>query len=618
TFRHVADGKGLNFQIELEDELPRSMNTDSKRLQQVLKNLISNALKFTEKGGVTLSIKRATSGWQTSNANLSNALNVIAFEVVDTGIGIPEEKQRIIFEAFRQADGTTSRKYGGTGLGLSISREIARLLGGEIAVSSKPGEGSRFTLFLPQNYVPVVTTSKEDVDQKPESQQQEPPLLTKATSAGVNMTPTLSAEPPLLLPLDVPDDRNLLQAGDRVLLIIEDDATYAPHLVDLAHKRGFKAVVAQRGERGLALAKELNPDAITLDIRLPDMAGWLVLSRLKYDPATRHIPVHVISVDEDYRRGLALGADSYSEKPADLAALQETFDRISGSIKQTIRHLLLVDADEIRRLQTVSLIGDGHDVFTTLVSTGEAGVAATAEREFDCCVISPPLPDGRVPDIISKIEKQESGYELPIIVYSPSPMDSADERELREMAAEAVVKVVRSEEKLLEETAVFLNRKEEDLTEDQRRLIHQARSRDKMLAGATVLIVDDDIRNIFALTSGLERHKVKVFSAESGREGIEALESTPNVDIVLMDIMMPEMDGYETIRRIRQKPELRNLPIIALTAKAMKGDREKCIEAGASDYIPKPVILEELLTVLSLWIPQANEYSYRAAEIADE
>jgi HAMP domain-containing protein/signal transduction histidine kinase/CheY-like chemotaxis protein len=611
TFRHVAEGKNLQFHVDLEQGLPRSMSTDAKRLQQVLKNLLSNALKFTERGSVTLEMKKVEGGWYPENRNLNNALSVIAFEVTDTGIGIPEEKQKLIFEAFRQADGTTSRKYGGTGLGLSISREIARLLGGEIHVSSTPGEGSKFTLYLPQTHVPVVTTQAVRPDAVAFSSNgvthgEEPALLTRGSSAGVNMLKP-DTEPPLLIPVDIADDRNNIEPGDRVVLIIEDDTTYAPHLIELAHKKGFKAVLAQRGENGLVLAKEIKPDAITLDIRLPDMAGWLVLSRLKYDPDTRHIPVHVISVDEDYRRGLALGADSYSEKPADLMALHETFDLVSSSIKQNIRHLLLVDADERRRVETVSLIGDGYDVFTTVVSTGDTALAATAEREFDCSVITPPVPDTPVSELIEKIEKQSTRQELPIIVYSPGPMAPEEETELKRLSGEAVVKVIRSEEKLLEETAVFLNRRQENLSEKQRSLIERARSRDRVLAGATVLIVDDDIRNIFALTSGLERHRLTVLNAESGREGIEILAAHPEVDLVLMDIMMPEMDGYETIRAIREVPEYRNLPIIALTAKAMKGDREKCIEAGASDYIPKPVVLEELVSLLRVWLPETEE-----------
>jgi hypothetical protein len=338
------------------------------------------------------------------------------------------------------------------------------------------------------------------------------------------------------------------------------------------------------------------------------MAGWLVLSRLKYDPVTRHIPVHVISLDEDYRRGLALGADSYLEKSVDNSALKDTFDKIGRSVKPSIRYLLVLDEQEQRRKDLISLIGDGQDIF--IASLGDIGEALKMleARHFDCVVLSPTIEGIPMPELVEKIQKQAGHIELPIIVYSPAPLAAVEEDELKRVASTAVVKVVRTKEKLLEETAVFLNRREEDLSDEQRRMIENSRLRDRMLAGGKILIVDDDIRNIFALTSGLERHKLHVLNAESGRAGIQILNENPDIDLVLMDIMMPEMDGYETIRAIREIPEFRSLPIIALTAKAMKGDREKCIDAGASDYIPKPVVLEELVSLLRVWLPQTQEH----------
>jgi CheY-like chemotaxis protein len=389
---------------------------------------------------------------------------------------------------------------------------------------------------------------------------------------------------------------------------VEDDVSFAPMLMDLAHKKGFKAIIAARGDRALAMARDMKPDAITLDIRLPDMAGWLVLSRLKYDPNTRHIPVHVISMDEDYRRGLALGADSYLEKSPDEGALQETFDRIISSVKASLGHLLLADPNEVRMAETVALIGEGPDIFTTTVTSGESLLDVLSGRDFDCIVISPNLPDIGMSELLSRI-KQQGGHEhLPIVIYTGGELTALQETELKRECEDSVVKIVRTSERLLEETAVFLNRREEDLSDRQRSVINQSRRKDRMLYGGKVLIIDDDVRNIFALTSGLERHKLRVLNAESGQAGIELLKSNPDIDVVLMDIMMPEMDGYETTKAIREIPKFRNLPIIALTAKAMKGDREKCISAGASDYIPKPVILEELVSLLRVWLPQTHEH----------
>jgi signal transduction histidine kinase/DNA-binding response OmpR family regulator/HAMP domain-containing protein len=654
TFRHVAEGKGIQLNVDLDGTLPKVMATDNKRLQQVLKNLLSNALKFTEHGSVRLNVRRAEFGWHPDNEVLNNARHVIAFEVQDTGIGIPEDKQQIIWEAFRQADGTTSRKYGGTGLGLSISREIARLLGGEIHLASTPGTGSTFTLFLPQAYAPIpedrrrqqaraaLLETKPVKGDLPDAQKSAATAATAAAPAGreveapaqptqtavrarpavieaeVARPPVRMQEEPSILVSDIVDDRLSITPGDKVLLTIEDDVRFIPLLMEMARERGFKVVVAPRGDKGLNLARELRPAAITLDIRLPDMAGWLVLSRLKYDPATRHIPVHVISVDEDYRRGLALGAESYLEKTEDADALRATFDRIHKSVRDAAHLLLLVDSDEQRRKATTELIGDNGGVLTTAVATGEEAIRQAQNTEFDCAVVTPPVLDMTVPEIVEKFQKQAGRTELPTIVYATDALDREEESELRRVAESSVVKTVPNRERLLEETAVFLNRREEDLTDEQKKIIEDARKKDAVLTGGKVLIVDDDVRNIFALTSGLERQKLDVFHAESGKAGIEMLKHNPEIDLVLMDIMMPEMDGYETTRAIRQYPQFRNLPIIALTAKAMKGDREKCIEAGASDYIPKPIVLEELVALLRVWLPQVHTHAAVEAAGGDD
>jgi HAMP domain-containing protein/signal transduction histidine kinase/DNA-binding response OmpR family regulator len=647
TFRHIADGKGLQFAVELDNDVPKVMSTDNKRLQQVLKNLLSNALKFTEEGSVTLHVRRAESGWSVENQSLNNARSVLAFEVRDTGIGIPSEKQAMIFEAFRQADGTTSRRYGGTGLGLSISREIARLLGGEIHLQSTEGLGSTFTVYLPQAYVPVPEeqwrhATASIIEGLPARAELDPAGKAAAASdesaiAGNGALPPVSdrtdgkpgaasAEPErgevaelssLLVSPIIDDDRATVAVGDKVLLIIEDDPTYIARLIDLAHNRGFKCVAAPRGDKGLKLARELRPAAITLDIRLPDMAGWLVLSRLKYDAATRHIPVHVISVDEDYRRGLALGAESYTEKVADTGILERTFERIERSVRATTHTLLLAEPDEARRRETTELIGDQGGIVTTAVATGADAVDVALKNDFDCLVVAARLPDMASAQLIREIRQADGQPELPTIVFAPEGLSPDEEADLRHVAESAVVKTVSSPERLLEETAVFLNRREEDLTEEQKRIIEEARRKETTFTGGTVLIVDDDVRNIFALTSGLERYKLTVFNAESGQAGINLLKEHPDIDLVLMDIMMPHMNGYETTRRIRQIPQFRNLPIIALTAKAMKGDREKCIEAGASDYIPKPIVLEELVALLRVWLPQVHAHQTVEATSGD-
>jgi CheY-like chemotaxis protein/two-component sensor histidine kinase len=640
TFRHIAEGKGLHFTVDLDPALPRAMTTDAKRLQQVIKNLLSNAIKFTETGGVTLTIQKVDEGWSKDHPVLNLSRNVIAFTVTDTGIGIPEDKQAVIFEAFRQADGTTSRKYGGTGLGLSISRQIANLLGGEIRLTSTAGKGSTFTLYLPQTYIPTAFMPRQQAAaagpanqpsanadasatpvprllQTPFVPAPPPPASTPVTGAGNG-----DYEPPLLAPGEMTDDRASIEPGDRVLLVIEDDMNFIPVMMELGRKRGFKVAVANRGEKAVQLAKQLKPEAITLDIRLPDMGGWLILRQLKFDGATRHIPIHIVSVEEDVRRGIALGADTYTEKSEDKQNLLALFDVIQKGIVS--RNLLVVAADDNLAKQMLKVV-DGPDLTTTRVTSIEEAIAAIDKQKYDCVVVGcgePGSGDGQAScrtalDLIAAIEKHPGSGLLPIVVYAVGEPPREQEAEFRQLADLAVVKRVSSPERLFDETAVFLSRHEADLTEEQRRMLETLRQRETILPGGTVLIVDDDVRNIFALTSGLERHRMKVLHAESGQAGIEMLARQGDVDVVLMDIMMPEMDGYETIRRIRQIPEFRTLPIIALTAKAMKGDREKCIEAGASDYIPKPVILEDLIALLRVWLPQANDDVPTGSVLAD-
>ena len=587
TFRPLAEEKGLAFDASLAPDLPDEIRTDRQRLQQILKNLIANAIKFTDEGQVRLEIRMASQRRFASRA-LDNAERVIAFAVRDSGIGIPREKQRLIFEAFQQADGTTSRKYGGTGLGLSISREIARLLGGEIRVESEEGKGSTFTLLLPLRYEPV---SSPDT---PESEIQRHTQPDRAVT---------SPELPAVEYDDNPlgDDRDSVEPGDKVVLIVENDTGFASILRDLARDKDFRVLIALDGETGLRMAHEYRPDAITLDLDLPGIDGWAVLDRLKHHPNTRHIPVHIVSGTDARQQGLRAGALSYLEKPVSKEALDEAFDDIARFLDQRVRNLLVVEDDETQRQAIVELIGD-DDVNITPVATAEEALEQLSQRHFDCMVLDLGLHDMSGFTLLEQIKSDPEMQSLPIIIYTGKDLTSAEETQLRRYAETIIVKDVRSPERLLDETALFLHRIEARLPEQKRRMLQQLHSTEAVFNGKRVLVVDDDIRNIFALTSVLEGHGMKVLFAENGKDALALLDKGEAVDLVLMDVMMPEMDGYETTRRIRTAPQWRSLPIIALTAKAMKGDREKCIEAGASDYITKPVDTDQLLSLMRVWL----------------
>ncbi|BBD68291.1 multi-sensor hybrid histidine kinase [Nostoc commune NIES-4072] len=597
TFRQVAHNKELSFTIERDEKLPPTIYNDSKRLQQVLKNLLANAFKFTEQGGVKLQIGIATKADEVDNA-------MIAFAVSDTGIGIPEEKQKIIFEAFQQADGTTSRKYGGTGLGLSISRELAQLLGGRIEIVSQPGQGSTFTLFLPRRHEGKDKNSLTPSLSGPISSMRAASLI-KEVPLVVENRPTIDISPSpkvlVSLPNDIPDDREIIQPGDRILLIIEDDDKFARILLDMAREQGFKTIVALQSKQGLALAQEFKPDAIMLDIHMPEMDGWTVLDRLKHKPDTRHIPVHILSVDERQQRGLQLGAITYLQKPVSPEALTQVLTEIKGFIERQVKNLLIVEDDPVQAQSIIELIGNG-DVHSTAVGTGAEALSILRSHHFDCMVLDLGLPDMSGFTLIEQIKQESRLLKLPIIVYTGKELSRQEETQLRGLAETIIIKNVRSPERLLDETALFLHRVQANLPPPKRQILEQLHQNDPVLANRTILIVDDDLRNIFALTSFLESYQMQVLFAENGRDGIEKLQTNPEINIVLMDIMMPEMDGYETTRAIRQQQQFRSLPIIALTAKAMPGDREKCIEAGASDYITKPVDTEQLLSLLRVWL----------------
>ncbi|MCI0603886.1 HAMP domain-containing protein [bacterium] len=589
SFRQIAEQKGLDYEIRIDETAPGIMRTDPLRLEQVLRNLLSNAFKFTDSGKIEMNISAAPPANHLTAPTLRDSQNVIAIAVTDTGIGIPKDKQRIIFEAFQQGDSGSNRSHGGTGLGLTISREIVRLLGGEIHLSSEPGEGSVFTLYLPEKYVAVTPSLDSQIPGFRRLEQ----MLTDVTLPQDLFTQT-----------EFLDDRYELRPGDKTLLIVEDDENFAGILVDIAHQKGFKVILAHKGDTGLALAHEFIPDAILLDMVLPVLDGWTVLTRLKHHPRTRHIPVQIISVLEDRHRGLQQGAYAYMMKPVSPETLDNALDKIVDFINRGMKTLLVVEDDEAQRKAIAELIG-ATDLDIVSAATGTEAVEIMKRQRVDCMVLDLSLPDI---DGFELLEEVKARYtELPIIVYTGRELTEKEETQLKRYADSIVIKGVSSPERLLDETALFLHRVESKLPKEKEQILAQLHDQDSVLANRKVLIVDDDVRNIFALTSVLENsvpqdQPMKILFAENGREGIEMLEKNPDTDLVLMDIMMPGMDGYETIRELRKKENFRQLAVIALTAKAMKGDREKCMEAGASDYIAKPVDVEKLLSLMRVWL----------------
>jgi HAMP domain-containing protein/signal transduction histidine kinase/CheY-like chemotaxis protein len=604
TFRHVAENKKLDFEINVANNVPRAVHTDAKRLQQIIKNLLSNAFKFTDKGKVALEIFPATEGWSTDHSNLNAAKSVVGIRVHDTGIGIPAEKQQIIFEAFQQADGSTSRKYGGTGLGLAISREIAGLLGGEIRLSSTPGQGSSFTLFLPQSYTPTKQAKRQlsDMDAASSTNATTITALMQSASTTTAMQPMIAVDPVPPAPSAFDDDSGNILDGDRVLLVVENESTFARFLVDVGREHGFKVLVSTHGTTALQIAREIKPTAITLDINLPDIDGWRILHRLKNDPATRHIPVQMISTEEDRERGLRMGAMGALNKPIKTKeALDLTFDRIKAFTEPHTRSILLVESDPAKCKDVTDLIGTENLTIST-ASTAADAVESLKSNRADLIITSLDLPDRKGFDFLDEIKEDGALRDIPVLVYTQKDLSKREETHLKRLTQTAVLKDVRSAGRLLDETALFLHHKVSDLSESKRKILDGLYQASTALAGKKVLIVDDDIRNIFAMTTVLEPHKMSILSAETGKTALDLLQSNPDIDVVLMDIMMPDMDGYDTMRAIRKLSKFRTLPIIALTAKAMKGDREKCIEAGASDYIAKPVDTEQLLSLLRLWL----------------
>jgi CheY-like chemotaxis protein/CHASE3 domain sensor protein len=579
-FEPMARHKGLAFRVELDPGAPRELVTDRQRLGQVLKNLLSNALKFTSRGEVVLGVRAAQDGR-------------IDFAVRDTGIGLPEHQQDIIFEAFRQADGSTHRRFGGTGLGLSISRDLARMLGGDISVTSRPNEGSLFTLSLPVVYAPPAT----------------PPGETRAPEAVAAVAPKAkaNASEPRVAPPTVDDDRHAL-VGQRTLLLIEDDATFAQILRDLAREKGFQCIVAQTAADGLFAAAHYLPNAIVLDMKLPDLSGLGVLDQLKRDAATRHIPVHVVSASDYSRQAMELGAVGYALKPVRRDELEQALQRLEAKISQQLHRVLVVEDDERQRRSVTELLANGSTRIVG-VSTAAQALEQLEAADFDCIVMDLNLPDSSGCDLLERMAGREGRALPPVIVYTGRDLSRDEELKLRRFSSSIILKDARSPERLLDEVTLFLHQVESDLPEERQRMLKAVRSRESALDGRRVLVVEDDVRNVFALSSVLEPRGAKVEIARNGREALDALQhrvdsARPQVDMILMDIMMPEMDGLTAMREIRKRPEWARIPILALTAKAMPDDHDECLAAGANDYIAKPLDVERLLSLVRVWMPK--------------
>ncbi|HVE45796.1 MAG TPA: HAMP domain-containing protein [Acidimicrobiales bacterium] len=601
-FRPVAEEKELEFTLDRLPDVPRLVVTDEQRLHQILRNLLSNAFKFTEQGSVALTIGLAPQDIRFTNPVLAEAERVVAFTVTDTGIGIAPDKLRLVFEAFQQADGTTSRRYGGTGLGLSISREIARLLGGEIRATSTVGEGSVFTLYLPEVYAPTPETTRPHQGLPAQTG---PAGQGHLSAVGSLAWPSTDEEnEDALEPAlgDIPDDRGSIAEGDRALLVVAADEEVSRQLLDLGRERGFKVVLASRGGAAVALAREVRPDAIVVDADLAFAEGEALLGHFKRDAELRHIPVHVMAPPDMRWRMLRSGAFGFSAKPVGREALAAAVDALGTYLEPGERHLLVVEDNETERQAVTALLGGGPRVVTTAVGSSEEAVTVLEEQPVDCVVLDLKLPKMSGFSLLERIKSDERFQGIPVIVYTGKDLTRREETRLSKFAESIIVKDARSPERLLEEVTLFLHQPGNQLPEDQRLILEQLQNHASLLTGKRVLIVDDDVRNVFALTSVLERQGMTVLFAENGKDGIAILKQNPDVDLVLMDIMMPEMDGYETTEAIRRIPRFQKLPIIALTAKAMKGDREKSIAAGASDYITKPVDVDQLMSLIRVWL----------------
>jgi CheY-like chemotaxis protein len=583
----------VGFAIRMDSPLPKSMTTDVKRLQQIIKNLLSNAFKFTHEGAVTFSVILAGSGWSPENEELERAGQVIAFSVTDTGIGIPPDKQQIIFEAFQQADGSTSRKYGGTGLGLAISRELSRLLGGEIRLVSAPGVGSTFTLYLPLAH----------------AASRKPALRAPAAQFGVAAAPAPAAETaePLYAepevepePNEAADDRGEVKPDDVSILIVENDLAFAKVLLESARQQGFKGLVAGTAASALSMIKEYQPSVMTLDIYLPDMQGWRILDRLKADLSTRHIPGCVVSTDDSRERAFNSGALGFIAKPvASTSLIDEAFAQLKSFVVRAQKSLVLLMPQGAERDALAARL-ESDDIEVHAVDDKTQACSLLRREATDCLVVHGTLADLQPNDLIEVMEEQAVTRQLPVVLYGPEAAGTL--AGWKRSDGVFALREARSPERLLDTIYFFLHRSIVGLPQEQRQAVHDLHNSSRVLEGKKALVVDDDMRNIFALSTVLHDQGMRMASASNGREAIRLVKEDPAIDIVLMDIMMPEMDGITTMQEIRKLPDKRDLPIIAVTAKAMKGDREKCIRAGAWDYLSKPVDTVHLLAVLRGWL----------------
>ncbi len=596
-FTSAMREKNLKLNIKLNDNLPSSIKTDQQRVEQIIKNLMSNAIKFTQQGSITVDFHKPTIDVDLSRSKLDYKKS-IAISVIDTGIGIPKNKQLAIFEAFQQADGSTSRKYGGTGLGLSISRELSKFLCGEIQLQSEVGKGSVFTLYLPFETNIKSGEIKREVFANTSSLNNE---IENNTHLKIEKSDKETQQQMIDDVQSIPDDRDKLKEDDKIILVIEDDPNFAKILMRQCHEKNFKCIASATGEEGLKLAEQYVPQAIILDIMLPGIDGWTVLENLKSNPKIRHIPVHMMSVLEETIDAYKKGAIGYLTKPVKKEDLDDAFDKIENFNKRKVKELLIVEDDKNTRKSIKVLIG-GSDVRITEAETGKDAVKKIKSQKFDCIVLDLGLPDMAGEDLLEKLKKDKNIELPPVIVYTGKELTKIENDNLMRFTDSIIIKGVKSEERLLDETALFLHRVVSDMPEQKQKIISNLYNKDLIFENKKILIVDDDMRNVFALTKVLEERGMNVLKAENGKMALDIVNKENDIDLILMDIMMPVMDGYETIRKIREQNKFIDLPIIALTAKAMKQDREKCISAGANDYLSKPIVVEKLLSLMRVWL----------------
>lgn len=612
NFEHLTHEKGLYLNIDVDKKLPADIITDRQRVEQIIKNLLSNAIKFTEKGGITVELRKINKSKELEKIGFK-AQSGVSISVKDTGIGIPEDKIRSIFHAFQQADGTTSRKFGGTGLGLSISRELAQLLKGTIDLQSKTGEGSTFTLYLPESIsqeelkhvsnVNEIVSEAENVVEPVKEYAKEKTEVSNSITENADEGPVKAKEEDIEIKKvnEIRDDRNDLDDDDNTILVIEDDANFAKILFEYTREKGFKCLIAEDGEAGLQLANQYLPNAIILDVGLPRIDGWTVMERLKNDASTRHIPVFFISGHDRKMTAMQMGAIGFLTKPVTIEGLEFAFSKINKTLSKDMKKLLVVEDDKIMRESILELIGNG-DISVATADNGEKAINMLKSNEYDCIILDLGLSDISGFELLEKIGNNKKIGEIPIIVYTGKELTKKEESGLRKHADSIIIKGAKSPERLLDEVSLFLHRIETNISSEKQEELIVAHDKDDVYKNKKVLLVDDDIRNIFALTSVLEEKEMQIIVAENGKEALSALEKNKNIDLVLMDIMMPEMDGYEAMQKIRKQKQFNKLPIIALTAKAMKGDREKCIDAGANDYLSKPIDVEKMLSLLHVWL----------------